>query len=34
MTFYVELNTYKCVAIYFYNKFLITPYGKSVGMHR
>ena len=34
MTFYVELNTYKCVAIYFHNKLLITPCGKSVGMHR
>ena len=32
MLFYVELNTYKCLAIKFDIKFLITPYGKSVGM--
>ena len=32
MPFYVELNTYKCLAIKFDIKFLITPYGKSVGM--
>ena len=30
--FYFDMATYKCVAISFGQKILVTPYGKSVGM--